>query len=163
MSPRPEDEAAGYIDHRASALPLVEAMEALGGLVQLHLLTPPTYPALNEELLRARAAGQPYHVVHFDGHGVYDRQIGLGGLCFEAPEDAHKLQNRRHQTCYTDQLGPLLRDHGTTGSHAPAWEQTPDAPASRDHCAAVEAWTLERPRGGSHAGAWEPAVPAVRA
>ena len=29
---RPEDEACGYLDHRASALPLVRAMEALGGL-----------------------------------------------------------------------------------------------------------------------------------
>ena len=34
VTARPEDDACGYIDHRASALPLVEAMEALGGLVQ---------------------------------------------------------------------------------------------------------------------------------
>ncbi len=33
VTARPEDEACGFIDHRASALPLVEAMEALGGLV----------------------------------------------------------------------------------------------------------------------------------
>ena len=33
VTARPEDEVCGYVDHRASALPLVEAMEALGGLV----------------------------------------------------------------------------------------------------------------------------------
>jgi len=31
VSARPEDDACGYLDHRASALPLVEAMEALPG------------------------------------------------------------------------------------------------------------------------------------
>jgi hypothetical protein len=53
VTARPEDEACGYIDHRASALPLVEAMEALGGLVRIHVLSPPTLPALREELDRA--------------------------------------------------------------------------------------------------------------
>jgi hypothetical protein len=80
VTARPEDDACGYIDHRASALPLVEAMEALGGLVRIHVLDPPTLTALREELDRARRAGEPYHVVHFDGHGVYDRHAGLGGL-----------------------------------------------------------------------------------
>ncbi|HEX8115513.1 MAG TPA: tetratricopeptide repeat protein, partial [Kofleriaceae bacterium] len=47
----------------------------------------------------------------FDGHGVYDRNVGLGGLCFERPEDEAKLEDRRHQTIFTDQLGSLLRDH----------------------------------------------------
>jgi tetratricopeptide (TPR) repeat protein len=111
VTARPEDEACGYIDHRASALPLVLATEALGGLVQLRVLDPPTLPALADELDRARKAGQPYHVVHFDGHGVYDRHAGLGGLCFEDPNDLHKLEGRGHKTVFTDDLGPLLRDH----------------------------------------------------
>jgi tetratricopeptide (TPR) repeat protein len=111
ITARPEDEACSYIDHRASALPLVEAMEALPGLVQLHVLSPPTLPALREELERARRGRQPYQVVHFDGHGVYDRRAGLGGLCFEHSEDAGKLEKRRHLTVHTSELGPLLRDH----------------------------------------------------
>jgi len=111
VTARPEDESCGYIDHRASALPLVDAMEALGGLVQIQLLDPPTLPALSQELARAREQRQPYHVVHFDGHGVYDRRVGLGGLCFEDPQDSAKLENRRHQTIYTDELGPLLSEH----------------------------------------------------
>ena len=111
VTARPEDEACGYIDHRASALPLVEAMESLPGLVKLHVLSPPTLQALRQELDRAREAKTPYHAVHFDGHGVYDRTVGLGGLCFELPEDTTKLDRRRHVTVFANELGPLLRDH----------------------------------------------------
>ena len=111
ITARPDDEACGYIDHRSSALPLVEATEALPGLVKLHLLSPPTLPALRAELERARDQQRPYHVVHFDGHGVYDPNVGLGGLCFERPEDSSKLEQRRHVTVFSDELGPLLRDH----------------------------------------------------
>lgn len=66
---------------------------------------------MSDELARARTARQPYHVVHFDGHGVYDKQVGLGGLCFERPEDAARLDQRGHVTVFTSDLGPLLRDH----------------------------------------------------
>jgi tetratricopeptide (TPR) repeat protein len=111
ISARPEDDACGYLDHRASAGPLVAATEALGDVLKLTLLHPATYPALEAELARAQQAGEPYHVVHFDGHGVYDRRVGLGGLCFEDPSDSHKLTGRRHQTVFTNQLGPLLNNY----------------------------------------------------
>jgi tetratricopeptide (TPR) repeat protein len=111
VTARPEDDACGYIDHRASALPLVDASEALPGLVKIHVLSPPTLPALRKELDRARAKKRPYHVVHFDGHGVYDKAVGLGGLCFEHPDDIGKLTERRHVTVFTSELGPLLLDH----------------------------------------------------
>ena len=118
VTARPEDDSCGYIDHRASALPLIEAMESLPGLVKIHVLSPPTLPALRAELNRARAEKKPYHVVHFDGHGVYDRGVGLGGLCFEQAEDVGKLEKRRHVTVFTQDtvengtgLGSLLRDH----------------------------------------------------
>jgi CHAT domain len=42
---------------------------------------------------------------------VFDRHAGLGGLCFEDPQDTGKLDNRRHLTVFTNELGPLLRDH----------------------------------------------------
>jgi tetratricopeptide (TPR) repeat protein len=111
VTARPEDDSCAYIDHRASALPLVEATESLPGLVRLHVLNPPTLSALGQELDRAREAREPYHVVHFDGPGVYDRPVGLGGLCFELHEDTAKLERRRHVTVFTGDLGPLLRDH----------------------------------------------------
>lgn len=111
VTARPEDDACSYLDHRASALPLVEAMESLPGLVKIHVLSPPTLKALSAELDRARNERKPYHVVHFDGHGVFSREVGLGGLCFENPEDTGKLEKRRHVTVFTNELGPLLRDH----------------------------------------------------
>lgn len=111
-SPRPEDAACGYIDHRASSLPLVRAMEELGEVVHLTLLATPTLSSLRQALQRAKAAGQPYHVLHFDGHGTYNKQVGLGGLCFEHDEDGEQIGPRRHRIVYTDTLGPLLRDHG---------------------------------------------------
>jgi hypothetical protein len=39
LSPRPEDERAGYIDHRLSARPLVDAVESLGELAELSIKT----------------------------------------------------------------------------------------------------------------------------
>jgi tetratricopeptide (TPR) repeat protein len=111
ITSRPEDDACGYLDHRASALPLVAATEELGEVLRLSLLHPATYQALEAELARAQQAGEPYHVVHFDGHGVYDRRVGLGGLCFEDPSDSCKLTGRRHQTVFTNQLGPLLNNY----------------------------------------------------
>jgi hypothetical protein len=40
-------------------------------LFQLDVLRPPTFEQLNRILRAANSAGRPYHVVHFDGHGVY--------------------------------------------------------------------------------------------
>ena len=111
VTARPEDDECGFLDHRTSALPLVEATESLPGLVKIHILSPPTLPALRTELDRARAENKPYHVVHFDGYGGFDRELGMGGLCFENPEDTGKLENRGHVTVYTNELSPLLRDH----------------------------------------------------
>lgn len=111
VTARPEDDACSYIDHRVSAEPLVRAMENLGGLVELTLLDPPTFSELTAELQRADEVDQPYHVVHFDGHGMFSKQDGLGGLCFEDPEDLGKLSHRRHKAIFTDQLGKELRDY----------------------------------------------------
>lgn len=111
VSPRPEDEAAGYIDHRISALPLVEALESLGDLVQMKVLSPPTFPAFEQELTAALEAGTPYHVVHFDGHGVFSKELGLGGLCFEDPKDSQKLEKRRSKIVYTEELAAVLHHH----------------------------------------------------
>lgn len=111
LSPRPEEEGVGYIDHRISVRPLVEALAPLGELVEFKLLTPPTLPALQEELTRAREAATPYHVVHFDGHGVYDRHKGLGALCFEDPRDAKKPGKRRMEQIDAEKFAGVVRDH----------------------------------------------------
>jgi len=111
VSPRPEDEHTSYIDHRVSALPLMQAVESLGDLAELDILDPPTFPALEQALQQAREAKRPFAVVHFDGHGVYDREHGLGGLCFEHPKDAHKLERRAMQLIHADKLAAVMRDY----------------------------------------------------
>ncbi|MCP4659068.1 MAG: CHAT domain-containing protein, partial [bacterium] len=111
VSPRPEDDSAAYIDHRVSARPLVAALDPLGELVELSLLRPPTFKALDDELTRARRAGESYHVVHFDGHGIYDKKLGLGALCFEDPGDEKKLTERRTAIAQADALAGVMRDH----------------------------------------------------
>jgi len=35
-------------------------------------LRPPTFEQLQKELTDAKATGRPFHIVHFDGHGVYE-------------------------------------------------------------------------------------------
>ncbi|MDM8535915.1 TIR domain-containing protein [Desulfobacterales bacterium HSG17] len=111
VSPRPEDDSAGYFDHRASALPLVQAVESLGKFAELTVLSPPTFAAMSAELQNARDVGKPYHVVHFDGHGIYDRHLGLGGLCFENPNDSRKLEKRGSKIEYAEKLAEVIQDH----------------------------------------------------
>jgi tetratricopeptide (TPR) repeat protein len=52
------------------ARPLLERLDAVRGEVQLTVLRPPTFEALSEVVRRAADAGEPFHVVHFDGHGA---------------------------------------------------------------------------------------------
>ena len=108
VSPRPEDERAAYIDHRASARPLVDAFAALGGRVELEILGEPTLAGLSDALAEAE---HPYHVVHFDGHGIYSRELGLGALCFEEPADAEKLEYRSSDLVDADKLAEVMREH----------------------------------------------------
>ncbi len=45
--------------------------EAARETFQLDVLRPPTFERLGKTLRQAKNKGQPYHIVHFDGHGVY--------------------------------------------------------------------------------------------
>ena len=117
LSPRPEvDEhgnRVGYLDHRISALPLVQTVETLGeDLVQLDILHPPTFPAFKAALKKAQEEGNPYDIVHFDGHGVYDKRVGLGALCFESPRDGEKLGERLMELVHAAELAAELRACG---------------------------------------------------
>jgi tetratricopeptide (TPR) repeat protein len=111
VSPRPEDDKAGYIDHRASAIPLVHALDSLGNKAELTILTPPTFAALERELTRAHKSNKPFHVVHFDGHGVYQKDIGLGGLCFESSDDVPAFHKRKSAIVNADKMAEIMRDH----------------------------------------------------
>ena len=50
-------------------------------------------------------------MVHFDGHGVYDRRSGLGGLCFEQPTDDGSWQARTLDFVDAARLAGLVRAH----------------------------------------------------
>ena len=117
VSPRPEDEKVSYFDHRISARPLVEALQPLGELVELDILEPPTFKALSQRLKLRADQGRPYHVVHFDGHGSYKREVSeigkQGVLYFEAALTDDLLLGRIHQSVAGDQLADLLREHAT--------------------------------------------------
>lgn len=108
---RPEDESASFLDPRASAIPLAEALDPLSDAVVLTVLADGSFEALRRELDAGERAGQPYQVVHFNGHGIYDAQRGLGQLCFENADDAARgALERRTERVDADELGALLRD-----------------------------------------------------
>ncbi len=96
-------EGAGFLDPRSSAQALLDAIEPLGDQVIVEFLYPPTLKALTQRVRDQNLP--PVHVVHFDGHGVYVPQTGLGYLLFE--NDAHEAQ-----LVNADDLGTLLNDTG---------------------------------------------------
>lgn len=92
-------------------------------------LRPPTFEQLQRELTQAKAAGRPFHIVHFDGHGIYEdlsqttladwlkalNVLTLGGksrgkhgyLLFEHPGSDEKMR-----PVSGSELGQLLHDTG---------------------------------------------------
>lgn len=92
-------------------------------------LRPPTFEQLQTALKDAKAAGRPYHIVHFDGHGIYAdlsqtklaewlsmlSSVTLGGepkgkhgyLLFEQPGAEEKMR-----PVHGAELGKLLHDTG---------------------------------------------------
>ncbi|MGH3934889.1 MAG: CHAT domain-containing protein [Pseudonocardiaceae bacterium] len=88
-------QGAADVGYRMIARPLLERLEAVRGNVELVVLRPPTLDHLAEVLAQARAAGQPFQVVHFDGHGVLNGRSAIAGsgapLTFESPSEQGKL------------------------------------------------------------------------
>ena len=87
ISPRPDTEPMGHPDARRSALPLLEALEGLGGLVEPRILVPPTLAALEKQLNDAWSAGRPFTALHLDGHFLTDPDTGALLFGFEASYD----------------------------------------------------------------------------
>ena len=75
------------VGYRMIARPLLGRIAPVRGAIDLVVLRPPTLQALRTELSAAAAAGTPYQVVHFDGHGAFlgrrDADGGEGTLVFE--------------------------------------------------------------------------------
>ncbi len=96
-------EGAGFIDPRSIATPMLDTLDALPEHFEVEFLRPPTLRGLDKRLMNKKRP--QIHIVHFDGHGVYDKSIGLGFLLFE--DDNHQ----RHQVD-AEQIGTLLNKRG---------------------------------------------------
>ena len=104
---RPSD--TGFIDPRMTTKALFTALDPLGVSVRIDFCRPPTLARMEEMLRDGQAAGEPYHVVHFDGHGTFLPAAQIGALCFEKPDDG----SGDSETDYVraDRLGTLLAQH----------------------------------------------------
>ena len=69
-------------------------------MFQLDVLRPPTFEQLSRVLHAAKADGRPYHVVHFDGHGMYA-----------------KKPDSTSATVWLQKLIPLMLSGPRSGSH----------------------------------------------
>jgi tetratricopeptide (TPR) repeat protein len=76
----------GDVGYQMVARPLLQRLEAVRGEVDLAVLRPPTFDALRQAVTAAAAAGEPFHVVHFDGHGVMAGRTGSGGTAGARPD-----------------------------------------------------------------------------
>ncbi len=75
------------VEYQMMARPLLERLDAVRGQVDLVVLRPPTFSALSEALKRAADAGEPFQVVHFDGHGAMRGRLVAGpGVAGGLPE-----------------------------------------------------------------------------
>ncbi|HXL92093.1 MAG TPA: tetratricopeptide repeat protein [Streptosporangiaceae bacterium] len=77
------------VGYRMVARPLLDRLEAVRGQVELVVLRPPTLDALDQVLSAAAAAGEPFQVVHFDGHGVRGGRraaVPHAPVTFEGPD-----------------------------------------------------------------------------
>ena len=116
------------VELRAVANRLLQDLGEDLARLDITALRPPTFEQLQKELTNAKAAGRPYHIVHFDGHGWYGdlsktvlanwlkaiNALTLGGnksgkhgyLMFEHP-GKHKVR-----PVSGSELGQLLHDNG---------------------------------------------------
>ena len=58
------------VGYRTVARPLLERLDAVRGQVTLTVLRPPTFDAMAKVVRTAAEAGEPFHLVHIDGHGA---------------------------------------------------------------------------------------------
>jgi hypothetical protein len=110
VNPRPEDgEKLTDTDHRYIAKPLIQEIQKLGCHISMHLLKPPTLLKLELTLKAARQAGEPYHVVHFDGHWINHPESGLIGFCFEDTEILSDTHQRKVCVIDAEQLAKCMQ------------------------------------------------------
>jgi tetratricopeptide (TPR) repeat protein len=73
------------VGYQMVARPLLERLDAVRGQVDLTVLRPPTFEALDQAVMQAAEAGESFHVVHFDGHGVMPGRATGGEMAGARP------------------------------------------------------------------------------
>lgn len=74
------------VPFRSVASRLIKALDGKAReTLQLDVLRPPTFAELSAVLRAAKAEGNPYHVVHFDGHGAFFDAEGRPASAFLTP------------------------------------------------------------------------------
>ena len=86
------------VPFRSVASHLVRLSATAREVFELEVLRPPTFAQLARVLRQAASRGEPYHVVHFDGHGTWaelpgTRQGPHGYLLFENPEATDNIEH----------------------------------------------------------------------
>ena len=84
--------------------PIIACAKKKNFAVHVDLLRPPTLSHLREVLEQNKGF---YHIVHFDGHGVYDEGTQSGALFFETENDVDESFERVDAKA----LGVLLREN----------------------------------------------------
>ena len=128
---RPDD--AGFIDPRHSTRAMLDALKSLKENVTVAFCRPPTLARLAEMLRESEGS---YDIVHFDGHGNYDRRLGLGVLLFEKAQQPGQARVDMDRV-RADDLGNLLARYNiplvSSKPAAPArsmtWRFAPSPPA----------------------------------
>ena len=104
---RPDD--TGFLDPRHTTRAMLDALAPLGDGVVVDFCRPTTLDQLKRMLTAADRNAQPYHIVHFDGHGTFLPKSQIGALYFEKDEDA--LGNVSTDLVRADLLGQILSAH----------------------------------------------------
>lgn len=104
---RPAD--AGFIDPRLTSKALFDALDPLGASVRVDFCRPPTLARMEEMLREGQRAGEPYGLVHFDGHGTFLPHAQIGALLFEKPDDGSG--ESKADLVPADRLGDLLASY----------------------------------------------------
>ncbi|MBN8595019.1 MAG: CHAT domain-containing protein [Anaerolineae bacterium] len=123
---------------------------------QLDVLRPATFEALGRTLRDAKAAGQPYHIVHFDGHGTYtaaeSRLPGAfspstfgadgkrGYLVFEGGGGDGLIDGEKIGNLLVETGTPILVLNACQSAYAEAPEEPPAPDALADVHSAVRAF-----------------------
>lgn len=104
---RPGD--TGFVDPRLATRSLVEATDSLGSSVRIDFCRPATLGVMEEMLRAADTSGEPYGLVHFDGHGTFIAESESSALYFE--KHGNGAGGPGKDPVGADRLADLLAQH----------------------------------------------------